>query len=363
MTKSKIEWTDETWNPVLGCSKVSPGCDECYAVGQSHRNTAMGSEAYIPALTVKTDSGVEWTGEVRLMHDRLDQPLRWRKPRRVFVNSMSDLFHPDVPGPFIEAVFGVMAAATSHTFQVLTKRPQRMVELLRSWDAERLTRVSLVAQGISPDFIDMTDHRVSLPLPNVWLGTSVESNKYAWRANHLRDTPAAVRFISAEPLLGSLDELNLDGIDWLIVGGESGPNARPMHPEWVRDLRDEALDITCGECGDRLTSKAFDSDPICGHCDGRPGGTAFFFKQWGQWAPAEKAKATHLLNIPVQGRDEPRLITIESGTSKQPSGIGTWDLVDRGHPGWVRVAKAPKSLNGRKLDGRTWDEMPAGANQ
>lgn len=214
---TKIEWTNATWNPTLGCSRVSPGCDNCYAVRVAARQM---QEAH-KGLT----AGGDWTGEVRCMPERLEQPLRWRDSRMVFVDSMSDLFHPAVPQEFIERVFSVMDEAQRHTFQILTKRPQRMAGLLRS---------------------DNNTWPV-WPLPNVWLGVSVEDQRYAdLRISHLLATPAAVRFLSIEPLLSPVDitpwiETGHDrgGIDWVIVGGESGPGARPMRPDWVRALRDQ----------------------------------------------------------------------------------------------------------------------------
>lgn len=220
---SAIEWTDETWNPTVGCSRTSPGCDNCYAIGVAHRAMQPAHEG----LTIKRKGEpTDWTGEVRLLPDRLDVPLRWRKPRRVFVDSMSDLFHPEVPYRFIREVFNTMRCCNgmvtangkrmpSHTFQVLTKRPQRMAELAGNRSL-----------GFNPD----------RPPPNVWLGTSIESDRYTFRADHLRATPAAVRFVSAEPLLGPLPSLDLTGIDWLIIGGESGPGARTLDLGWVRDL-------------------------------------------------------------------------------------------------------------------------------
>jgi protein gp37 len=216
--KSRIEWTDATWNPITGCSKVSPGCANCYAETLALTRLA-GTRGY---------PGLPWTpanaaANVMLRPDRLDQPLRWKRPRRVFVNSMSDLFHELVPWDYIHAVFDIMDAAPRHTFQVLTKRPERMRDLGRP-----------------------------IP-PNVWLGTSIENNRWVDRADHLRQAPPSVRFISAEPLLGPLDHLDLSGIDWLIVGGESGDGHRPIEASWVRDLRDRAVASE----------------------------VAFFFKQWG----------------------------------------------------------------------------------
>jgi protein gp37 len=219
---SAIEWTEATWNPVTGCSKVSPGCAYCYAETLSLR-FGRSAKPWAPANAREN---------VVVHSDRLDQPRRWRRPRMIFVNSMSDLFHELVPTSFVQDVFAIMVAAERHTFQVLTKRPERAREMA-----------------------------AALPWPgNVWLGVSIENSRFAWRADVLREIPAAIRFISAEPILGSLFEagprrapLNLDSIDWLIAGGESGHRYRPVRVEWVRELREA--------CAER--------------------GVAFFFKQWG----------------------------------------------------------------------------------
>lgn len=211
--QTHIEWTDATWNPVTGCTKVSAGCKHCYAARMARRLQAMGVARYANGFTVT------WHPDV------LRQPLMWQKPRRIFVNSMSDLFHPAVPEAFIGEVFGIMQQTPHHTYQVLTKRPERLAAL-----ADRL------------------------PFPsNVWMGTSVESRDVLDRVDWLKRVPSAVRFLSCEPLLGPLGPLALDGIDWVIVGGESGPQARPMRAEWALDLRDQ--------------------------CVAR--GIPFFFKQWG----------------------------------------------------------------------------------
>lgn len=210
---SHIEWTESTWNPTTGCTKVSEGCRHCYAETMAKRLKAMGQPRY--------SNGFKLT----LHHDLIDLPLRWKSPRRIFVNSMSDLFHKDVPDEFIQKVFEVMNKASHHTFQVLTKRPERVAQMAH--------------------FLNWT--------PNIWMGTSVENMLVAKRVDHLRQVPAQVRFLSCEPLLGSLQGLNLDGIHWLIAGGESGPGARPMDEIWVRELRDECVRE----------------------------GVAFFFKQWG----------------------------------------------------------------------------------
>jgi len=199
---SKIEWTDATWNPVTGCSKVSPGCKLCYAERLAKRLKATGMLKYRNGFAVT-------------MHpDSLGIPIRWRKPRSIFVNSMSDLFHEDVPDEFVRGVFGVMEQAHWHRYQVLTKRPERVSAL-----------------------------NDTLPWPpQVWMGVSVESDRYLHRIDLLRQTGAAVKFLSLEPLLGPLPRLNLEGIDWVIAGGESGPGARPMEADWARGIRDQCVD-------------------------------------------------------------------------------------------------------------------------
>ena len=208
-----IEWTNVTWNPVTGCDKVSDGCRNCYAERMAHRLQRMGNPRYGDGF------------HVTLHHDLLSAPYRWRKPRMIFVNSMSDLFHRQVPDDFIAAVFRTMADNPRHTFQILTKRPHNALKLVDR-----------------------------LPWPdNVWLGVSVERPRYAFRIKRLSQLPAVVRFVSAEPLLEALPHLELQRIDWLIAGGESGPGARPVDAAWLRDLRDQC----------------------------QASGTAFFFKQWG----------------------------------------------------------------------------------
>lgn len=217
--RSAIEWTQATWNPVTGCTKVSPGCDHCYAETFAERFRGVAGHPY--------EGGFDLT----LRPERLEQPLRWHRPRMIFVNSMSDLFHEDVQTTYVQQIFEVMGRAHQHTFQVLTKRPGRMASILRQ---------------IQPD-----------SLKNVWLGTSIELDRLVWRADKLRDTPAAVRFLSLEPLLGPLPSLDLSTIDWVIVGGESGPHHRPVDPGWVRDLRDRCIQEK----------------------------VPFFFKQWGGRTP------------------------------------------------------------------------------
>ncbi len=246
-SNSKIEWTDATWNPVAGCSLVSPGCTNCYAMRMAARLVNFGQEKYIDT-TRKSGGRHKWTGKIVLDRAALELPYTWRRGRRVFVNSMSDLFHEDVPLEFIRDVFRVMESTPQHVYQVLTKRADRLAELSAAltWSA------------------------------NTWMGVSVENAEYLWRVDRLRATGAKIKFLSLEPLLGPLvPGLDLHGIDWVIAGGESGPGARPVHPEWIRAIRDRCL-------AERV---------------------AYHFKQWG-------------------------------GTVK--------------------------SRAGRTLDGRTWDELPAG---
>ncbi len=289
-----IEWTDATWNPVTGCSKVSPGCAHCYAETMA-----------LTRLTGKTGyPGLPWTPEnaeanVVLRPERLGLPLTWRKPRRVFVNSMSDLFHERVPAEFIDRVFAVMALASRHTFQVLTKRPERMPGYLVGDGITRRTWIAREVAWLVEEADRAHDWMVygnDWPLPNVWLGTSIENDRWTSRADALRETPAAVRFLSCEPLLGPLPSLDLTGIGWVIVGGESGPQHRPMDPEWVRDLRDRIL-AQCQLCGrgqprERTPVKVGDEIVLdqAWHLltDGAvpcERTTAFFFKQWGGRTP------------------------------------------------------------------------------
>lgn len=235
-----IEWTKppwvtngETWNPMVGCSAASPGCDHCYAATVASRGLSDEHRG----LAVKG----QWSGEVRLLPDRLDIPKRWRKPRGVFVGSMTDVFHPGVPTEYIGRMWDVMVECPQHTFMVLTKRPKRIAKAL----------------GPNGTGFYAVEGPVPWPQPNIWIGTSVESAEYLWRIDALREAPAKVRFLSVEPLLGPLGPLDLTGIGWVIVGGESGRGARPMNPEWVLPIRDQCV------------------------AEGVP----FFFKQWGEWSP------------------------------------------------------------------------------
>jgi protein gp37 len=225
MAKSSIEWTESTWNPLTGCTKMSAGCRHCYAERMAVRLQAMGQAAYATGF------------DLALHPEKLEQPIAWRKPSEIFVNSMSDLFHEDVPADFIQSVFETMRRASWHRFQVLTKRTERLEELSES---------------------------ISWP-ENVWMGVTVERRDYASRIDCLRETGAKVKFLSCEPLLGPLPGLDLDGIDWVIVGGESGPGARPMDPAWATNLRDQCLSAD----------------------------VPFFFKQWGG---RNKKKAGRILD-------------------------------------------------------------------
>ncbi len=232
--KSKIEWTDATWNPVTGCTKVSPGCAHCYA------------ETFAKRFRGVPDHPYEQGFDLKLWHDRLDLPLAWRERKMIFVNSMSDLFHEDVPDNFITKVFDVMSLAKHHIFQVLTKRSERML----AWTMGHFY------SGRSKE-----DGKETWP-QNVWLGVSLENPNYTWRIKHLQKSPAHIKFISIEPLLSpvSLDLSLLDAIKWIIVGGESGPRARPMKPEWVYEIRNQCEKYR----------------------------VPFFFKQWGAYDPTGK---------------------------------------------------------------------------
>jgi len=213
MSKSKIEWTESTWNPVTGCNKISEGCNNCYAERMAKRLKAMGQQNYTNGF------------EVTCHPHMLDVPLKWKKSNMVFVNSMSDIFHEKVPLDFIRQVFGVMNIASQHSYQVLTKRAERLLELSENfkWDNQ------------------------------IWMGVTVENKTFKYRIDYLRKTPAKTKFLSLEPLLGSLGKLNLSGIDWVIVGGESGPKSRSIEADWVREVRDQCIEQN----------------------------VPFFFKQWG----------------------------------------------------------------------------------
>ncbi|CPT76963.1 bacteriophage protein gp37 [Mycobacteroides abscessus] len=331
--RTKIEWTRSddgtpgaTWNPVTGCTKLSPaspGCQNCYASTFAERFRGAPGHYF------------ERGFDVQLRPEKLDQPIRWRKPRRIFVNSMSDLFHDDVPTDFIAKVFAIMALAPQHTFQLLTKRHGRMGALLRDGEFQQQVYDAWGQLEMPKGRPSMEDWPWSgWPLPNVWLGVSAEDQKRAdLRIPALLDTPAAVRFVSAEPLLGPIDlcrippygdaltDLGVPGttaIDWVIVGGESGPGARPMHPDWARSMRDQcvAADVP------------------------------FLFKQWGEWSPEDGLNWSE-----GNGR---RLHYARNYL--RPDGTCAV-LGDDGRPG-VCMERVGKRRTGRELDGRTWDQYP-----
>lgn len=386
---SKIEWTEKTWNPLTGCSRKSDGCKNCYAEKMTERLAKMGQEKYQGLLKDFTDSNGKtvsrFNGVIKFHDDALMIPLRTRKPTTWFVNSMSDLFHENVKDEWIDKIFAVIALRPQHTFQILTKRPERMAAYFsEKWQpapAQNIGRFHIPAESVGEDrrcqisrAVDdlVTDHklvdleddnswtsegglkvlRFPWPLPNVWLGTSIENQKTAdERIPHLLQTPAAVRFLSVEPLLeavdleifpthkcngvdggerhGNANKCNIcgrfstakrEGIDWVIVGGESGPGARPMHPDWARSIRDQCI----------------------------AAGVKFFFKQWGAWTP-ERPEHYH--------RVSGKRYSSESfcwGKNMKPYRSDEPD-------NWIgsaTVYKVGKKQAGRLLDGREWSEMP-----
>lgn len=356
-THSNIEWTDATWNPVVGCSIISSGCINCYAMKQAARLLDGNPKSpHYAGTTDKVKGNAIWTGHAALAPEHiLTQPLRWRKPRRIFVNSMGDLFHENVPDEWIDKAFAVMAICPQHTFQVLTKRPERMREYIQRWKPAKsghphdpqdhypyFTRDGLDANKRPRG--ERLYH--TWPLPNVWLGVSAENQATAdERIPILLITPAAKRFVSAEPLLGPINlnriheifngglgqkwesclsgkcfdpwsdgDSNCNRLDWVIVGGESGPNARPMHPEWVRSLRDQCLAAK----------------------------VPFFFKQWGEWHPCEII--------------EPRVCCPMDG--HKPFDCWKAPIFDTNiETGW-NWRRIGKTRAGRTLDGCVWDEIP-----
>lgn len=358
--KTTIEWTDKTWNPVTGCTKVSRGCKNCYAERLFPRVYSKDVVAIRPL-----DGGGENGGErprqftdIRLHEDRLKQPMKWREPSRIFVNSMSDLFHEGVPNEFVDQVFAIMALCPLHTFQVLTKRPERMRDYMaRLVDGGRRLGSALAALGI-----DGVVNRIMLasafgvpsisrrgeppysPSPNVWLGVSCEDQETAdERIPLLLQTPAAVRFISAEPLLGAIDlrehlwtttgdfrthhgkrQIKLVKrdvtLDWVIAGGESGPNARPMHPSWARTLRDQCRDA----------------------------GVAYFFKQWGAWEIASTENGHHWSVMP--DTDIRATWVGVNGKTYNPSAPDGLDC--------YAMARVVKKKSGHALDGEVIQEYP-----
>lgn len=323
---STIEWTDATWNPVTGCTLVDEGCRHCYAATlAATRLKNHPSRAGLARINAAGEA--KFTGEVRFNEQWLADPLRWKRPRRIFVCAHADLFHPAVPDAWIDQVFAVMALTRQHTFQILTKRPDRARAYLNALAApHRQMEIRDAGRKAGAKLLDLPDicRRITaLPLPNVWLGTSISDQASAdQRIPDLLATPAAVRFLSAEPLLGPVDlhwamshpiEIaagflergqfspgleKLRGLDWIICGGESGAKARPMNPQWARDLRDQCV----------------------------VAGVAFFFKQWGEWVSVSEV----------------------AGPGEHFS-----------FPDHRTVRRTGKKLAGRLLDGHEWNEVPA----
>lgn len=341
---SSIEWTDATWNPVTGCSVVSPGCTNCYAMKLA--GTRLRGLPSRTGLTIESKAGPVWNGRVRLNEQWLTQPLRWRRPRKIFVCAHGDLFAENVPDEWIDRVFAVMALAPQHTFQVLTKRAARMRAYLTAIDAPaRIASGDLSRAVAGFPACDALAFNATWPLPNVWLGVSAEDQRRAdERVPDLLATPAAVRFVSAEPLIGAIDFTQIDeagadsrgfsihaltghparripGLDWIIAGGESGSAARPMHPTWVRRIRD-----ACAQTG-----------------------VAFHFKQWGAWQPREWCRdgGTHAM----------RNLGGQISFQQIQSHPNSLERVGAG-PEWSAFANVGKKAAGRLLDGMTHDAFP-----
>jgi protein gp37 len=411
---TKIEWTDEVWNPTTGCDRISPGCDNCYALGMAKRLKAMGQAKY------QTDGDARTSGPgfgIATHADALTEPLRWKKPRKVFVNSMSDLFHARVPREFIARAFAVMAATPQHTYQILTKRPDRAARILTDLctcgngcvpGTHFRSAMEWAATSHSPTYVPGLEHgiyhRTGWPLPNVWIGTSVENQKYAdLRIPALVETPAAVRFLSCEPLLGPVDltawmptgrvswrcqspgcrrfssgplqqccpdcgaeglwtgshtgngRPNEQPIGWVIAGGESGPRARAVHPDWLRSLRDQAV--------------AAD--------------VPFFFKQFGEWGPAPFIVRVCDPKVGWTGTEEELAVAKADSEARGATHVHTGNWIDEdgerrywlheiGHKPWSLercglperhepIRRWGKKRAGRELDGRTWDQFPQAA--
>ena len=347
--KTGIEWTNATWNPVTGCAKVSQGCKNCYALRDWPRMAAAQHTVYY---------GREFT-DVQCHRERLEQPIRWRRPRMIFVNSMSDLFHESVPDEFIDSVFAVMAIAKQHTFQVLTKRPERMQHYMSTLQA-RSQEIAQAAMNVlngkywsdGDGMWDYVAHRIDAgPLPNVWLGVSVEDQATAdERIPLLLQTSAAVRWISAEPLLGAVNllpylyDIHLPKgqvLHWVVVGGESGRKARPMHPAWARMLRDQ-----CNAAG-----------------------VQFLFKQWGEWKPISEmvdgeSDALYRSNrIAKEGEDQRVIDDIYGRTCRvETTAIGFggecgFDVAYRNNG--MQMFQVGKKAAGRLLDGMGHDCYPS----
>jgi protein gp37 len=351
---SQIEWTDATWNPITGCSRVSSGCEHCYAERFSmrfHRDPASKFHEVVKS----TADGPRWTGLIRLHEKALSEPLHWRKPRRIFVCSMSDLFHPDVPFEFIDQVWAVMSFCPQHTFQVLTKRPERMAEYFGRYAGNPAAIAYRWAEESAAFLADAKNGHALIhddgAAANVWIGTSIENQAAAdERIPHLLRCPAAVRFLSCEPLLGRIDlQLTIgnrqSAINWVIVGGESGAGARPMHPDWVRSIRDQC----------------------------QAASVPFFFKQFGAWAPTDdddpRFKGANHIHIRAEdgamgilnGFHGPQVVDLKARPDQCDSRLPGKHLTPNGNI--VCMSRLGKKTAGRVLDGRTWEEFPASRRQ
>lgn len=311
MDMSKIEWTERTWNPFAGCSVTSAGCKNCYAMRMAGRLQKMNPDSHYAGTTKVVNDQVVWTGKIAVVSDaKWTEPLRRKTPTVYFVNSMGDMFHPNVSDELIDRAFAVMAHSPQHTFQILTKYPERM-RVYFDFYGHGTNHRSVGIWLAQRHDIDFDDHRsIELPLPNVWLGVSVESADHLGRLDALRETPAAIRFVSFEPLLGPINDVNFTDIDWAIIGGESGKGSRPMHPDWALSLRDQCLETR----------------------------TLFFFKQWGAFSPIDPVN---------QLEDAPQSQTFRSGVA------GFHEFPD-GH----QMQRVGKSHAGRLLDGQIWNERP-----
>lgn len=382
-TDTSIEWADKTWSPIIGCDRVSPGCDSCYAITTAHIRTSNphpGIAEAFAGTTHKTDGRVDWTGQINLLEDRMLQPLSWKKPVKIFVNSQSDLFHANVPTEFIARIFAVMAATPEHTYQILSKRHARMRSLLRSDDFRIQVKTEYAALKMVRGLLPGRPLVINVwPLKNVHLGVSVENQHWAdIRIPALLDTPAAVHWISAEPLLGPVDlsmwtnpwnravahsrehpkhilgpyedgtgiphidcdtcefDTGTGGLSWVVVGGESGPKARPMHPDWPRSLRNQCAAANI----------------------------PYLFKQWGTWGvdwplgPDGKIVTTSRgLGITVANDGT----IYQPGDLDYPNGARWGEALraDHGRAHLTAMYRLGKTKAGRELDGRTHDAFPA----
>lgn len=328
MSKSKIEWTNRTWNPVTGCSKVSSGCQNCYAIREAHRMASNPHPKVSARYSGLTKSATQWTGKVLLHHDRLNDPLKWQKPSMIFVNSMSDLFHEDVPFEFVEKIWITMwNSYFCNRFQILTKRPERMREFIEYFNRRNV-------------------HSIYHFLDNVWLGVSCENQETAdERITILLTIPAAVRFVSLEPLLSKIDLRYLqpkdppteidalhgthgvlrphqgvsEKLDWVIVGGETGSKSRPMHPDWVRSIRDQCVESN----------------------------VPFFFKQWGDWEISSHENGHYNCNMQT---NRSYWVDFLTGKVKKPLSTGMENP--------YAMVKVNKNRAGRLLDGKEWSQYP-----